>query len=91
VIKVASGLVPDGSYPFERPSPTRGDATNGCPFHLQIDHYLGKEVGWNGTNEANLSATDSRDFFNGGDNRLGTGKGGEAKDGMEVGAAKLLT
>ena len=28
-----------GGYPFERPSPTRSDATKGCPFHPQIDHY----------------------------------------------------
>jgi hypothetical protein len=39
VIKVASGLASGGNYPFERPSPTRGDATKGCPFHLKIDNY----------------------------------------------------
>ncbi len=38
--KGSIGTCPNGSYPFERPSPTRGDATNGCPFHLQIDRSL---------------------------------------------------
>ena len=41
MIKVALGLVPDGSYPFERPSPTRGDATMVVFFTQQIDHYQG--------------------------------------------------
>ncbi|WP_456332383.1 hypothetical protein [Fervidibacter sacchari] len=38
-MKLASGIVRDGSYSFERPSPTRDDATSCRLFHLQIDHY----------------------------------------------------
>jgi hypothetical protein len=52
---------------------------------------FGKEVGWNGANEASLFAADGRDFVDGSDNRLGAEEGGETEDGVEVGTAKLLT